>query len=491
MSGAPEAWVTAPLPHVGAEPHLGYALDLVLADVLVRHGRQRGRPVALRTGTDENTPYSAAAARAAGISPAGYAAARAATFTRLADALGVRPDRFVRTSADPAHRRTVAWLWRTCLAAGDLYKGDYTGWFCDPCGRFRPGGDGGRCPEHGDGLRETREENWFFRMGRHAGALRAALDAGVPRVVPQHRKHEVIGLLDAGLTDFSVSRPAARAGGWGLPVPGDPGQLVHSWFDVLCGYLDGDAPQQELVHVIGKGILRYHAAHWPAILRSAGLPAPRALLVHEHITVARGPLDAADPVALADAYGPDALRWWLLREASRPVDVDFSVERMAALANDELAGGLGNLVHRTVTMLHRYRPGRPVPAPVEPHDSAPAVLAAAAALPDRIGAALDALEPRAATEALWALVGAGNRYVEEVAPWRLAARERDGAPGAALDEALGVALTVCRRLATALEPFLPAAAARIAAQCGHPGGELPPARPVILRVEPLPEVAPC
>jgi methionyl-tRNA synthetase len=354
------------------------------------------------------------------------------------------------------------------------------------------------------------EENWFFRLSRYAGRLRDEISSGRLRIEPAARRHEVLAFIDGGLEDFSASRPASRAGGWGIPVPGDPGQVIYVWWDALgnyitsLGYGDGeDAPEfrrwwagpGERIHVAGKGVLRFHAVYWPAMLLSAGLPLPTAIYVHDYLTIGGAKISksstspaarAADPAALAAAYGPDAVRWWLLREVPRTGDADFTPERLIARANEDLANGVGNLVSRVTSMVHRYRDGV-VPAAGDPASGAAVELTGAcAALPGQVAAALARPDFRAAAAALAALTGQANRCIEETAPWHLArsAAGGDEAAGQELQTVLAVLVAACQTLAAELAPFLPGLAARVAAACSAgQEGRLPAPEPLYPRLE--------
>jgi methionyl-tRNA synthetase len=371
----------------------------------------------------------------------------------------------------------------------------------------------------------------------------------------------VLSFIAGGLEDFSASRSIARARGWGIPVPDDPGQVVYVWWDALGNYVtalgygtDGERYQHwwreasRRIHLAGKGVVRFHAVYWPAILLSAGLPLPTDILVHDYLTIDGrkisksvspvGPADdagtgldgaaglpdgaaglpdgaaglpdgaaglpdgaaglpdgaaglaagavtlAADPAALVRQFGTDAVRWWLLREVPRVGDADFTVARLIARANDDLANGLGNLVSRTISMAHRYRQGqlRPLPGP-EPA-GADLLLAACELVADRVSAALASYDIRAATAAIWDVVGEANRYVERAEPWRLASAERAGdtSAGLQLDAALGVLLRTCRTLAAELAPFVPGLAARLADACDDSAGRLPESRTLFPRI---------
>jgi methionyl-tRNA synthetase len=404
--------------------------------------------------------------------------AKAGRFAALRSSLSLSYDDFIRTSVDPRHRPGVERLWCACAAAGDLYERDYEGLYCTGCEAFLPPGElvGGLCPEHREPPEHVAERNWFFRLSRYQEELLALIQSGRLRVEPEHRREEVLGFIRGGLADFSVSRSRERARGWGIPVPDDADQVIYVWFDALGNYVSaldygtgGDRyrtwweQSQERVHVIGKGIIRFHAVYWPAILLSAGETLPTTIFVHEYLTVDGQKLSksrgaSADPDALAARYGTDALRWWLIRDVPRSGDADFREALLAVRAN-ELADDLGNLINRTITLASRFRPNgvRSTPPPDEP------LLAAVAQASGAIDAALDRFDFRAAAEALWSVVNEANRFVSATRPWELARAERggDGAVTARLDAVLAVLSTACQAIAGELRPFLPDAATRI------------------------------
>ena len=490
-------YVTTAIPYVNGAPHLGHALELVQADVLARHRRHRGQPVRFQTGTDENAQKNVRAARAAGRDVAEFVAANAERFAELTRGLSLSADDFIRTSSDPRHARGVERLWQHTAAAGDLYRRRYTGLYCPDCERFYAPAElpDSRCPEHGTAPETVSEENWFFRLSRYAGAVETAIRSGRVRIVPATRRNEVLAFLRGGVCDISVSRPAARSAGWGIPVPGDPGQVVYVWWDALANYitaLDDEATYRrwwvdsaERVHVIGKGIVCFHAVHWLALLTAVGRPLPTAVFVHEYLTLAGSKISksrgaAVDPLALVARFGPDAVRWWLVREVNSHADTDFTVPRLVERANRELANGLGNLVNRTVSLVHRHR----IAIAAEPLRAAAhlgALRAAAADLPGRIDDALHRFDFRAATDAIWAVVAEGNRAIEREQPWRLAGRPDDAAARARLDAVSGALVHACRVLAAECAPFLPDGADRLRAQLGH-GAQVGQAGPTFARL---------
>lgn len=536
-------YVSTTIPYVNAKAHLGHALELVQADVLARHHRLAGDQVRFQTGTDDNSLKNVLAAEAEGLPVGELVDRNSRAFAALRDPLGLSFDDFLATSSDPRHLPGVERLWRACADRGDLYLKQYEGLYCVGCEQFYKPAElaAGRCPEHGTLPQPVAEKNWFFRLSRYAGQLRDLIASGRLRIEPAARRNEVLGFIDSGLEDFSVSRSVERAGGWGIGVPGDPSQVIYVWWDALGNYITALgygtdargyqhwwAGADRRIHLAGKGVLRFHAVYWPAILLSAGEPLPTDILVHDYLTIdgqkisksapgtaGLGSAADADPVALAAAFGTDPVRWWLLREVPRVGDADFTVARLIARANDDLANDLGNLVSRVTTLVHRYRdgkvPGAPLPGELgaTAPDEAAALVAACDQAAQRRSAALDGFDFRAATAAVWDIVGEANRYIERVRPWELARAERgeerrsgavsggdqrggaaDGgdqrggaaSAGVQLDAALWLLIKACRTLGRELGPFVPALAARISEACDDSAGCLAPARPLFPRI---------
>jgi methionyl-tRNA synthetase len=467
-------YITTAIPFVNAAPHLGHALELVQVDAIARWHRQRGRPVRSLTGTDDNALKNVHAANAAGHDVASFVADSGDRFVALAGALDCAFDDVIRTAFDPRHRPGVERLWRACADAGDLELRRYDGRYCAGCEAFVDDRDlvDGRCVEHLVVPEPVSEANWFFRLSRHADAIGDAIANGRLQIVPEQRTAEVLAWCADGVPDLSVSRPAQRAGGWGIPVPGDPSQVVYVWFDALAnyvtalGYGTGDGAfdrwwtgSNQRVHVVGKGIVRFHALIWPAILASAGLAWPTTIAVHDYLTTGGQKLskslgNAVDAATVVERHGADAVRWWLLRAVPPVGDADFTDEALVARADAELANGIGNVVSRVVALVRRCRggivPGGPPPS---------------SELVERIDAAIARFDLRAATGALVDHVGALNRSLERDQPWVLAKAERAGdrAAGQRLDEVLSIAVGECRQLAQVLAPFAPALAARATA----------------------------
>ena len=543
-AAGPGAWyVTTAIPYVNAPPHIGFALEMVQADVLARFRRARGHAVRFQAGTDENSLKNVRAAAVAGVAVERLVAENAARFRALGPALDLSVDDFLRTSADARHRRGVERLWRACAERGDIYKAAYRGLYCVGCEQFYKPAElpDGRCPEHGTPPEAVAEENYFFRLSRYGDALHRAIASGRLGIVPAARRNEVLRWIEGGLEDFSISRSAARARGWGLPVPGDPDQVIYVWFDALGNYVtalgygadgaegadgtvgtygtygapgpdgsdgpDGpafarfwrDAAARE--HVIGKGITRFHAVYWPAMLLSAGLPLPTRIYAHGYVTVAGAKIgksagNAVDPLPLAAERGADALRYYLLRHIRSTADGDFSADRFRLAYDAELAGQLGNLAHRTLSMIDRYCGGVIPPGGAGaalPEVSAPtaaaadpaALSAAAARLADTVAADIERFALHDALAAIWQVVALANKYVADAEPWSLAKRAGraegpdGGADAAGADDAADAAAAradlhhclfalaaALRAVGRGLAPFLPATSARLLRQLG-------------------------
>ena len=478
------SFITTAIPYVNARPHLGFAYELVLADILARHRRRRGRDTRSATGTDDNSLKNVAAAQREGLTTRALVDRNAAAFRALGPLLTIEPDDFVQTSSDPRHRTAVEHLWRACDARGDLYRRAWEGRYCAGCEAFiDERNDGGAlCAEHATAPELVREDNWFFRLSRWSGAVRDAIATGRLAIVPEAARAETLAFLDGPVRDLSVSRIAARSGGWGIPVPDDPGQVIYVWFDALASYLSslglgsGDPlltrywlDGGERVHVIGKGITRFHAVYWPAFLLSAGLPLPDRIAVHGYLTVDGEKISKSgrnvEVGPVVEACGVDAVRWFFARRCRTRSDADVSIAAILDAHDRDLADRLGNLVQRCITLAGKVCDGRVPP----PDDGAHAseLRALAAALPARVDAALDAFLPDEAAAAIVELLDAANRALERSAPWQLARTD----PAAAA-RALHAPLEAARIATGELSPLVPGVAAAIAVRLG--GADLAP-----------------
>jgi methionyl-tRNA synthetase len=471
-------YITTAIPYVNADPHVGFALEAVQADVLARHRRLRGDRVRFLSGTDDNSLKNVIAARDAGLPVAEFVNAKAQRFGDLNGQLSLSYDDFLRTSVDPRHPAGVERLWRACAARGDLYERDYEGLYCVGCEAFLSRDElsgHGTCSEHRRRPDRIAERNWFFRLSRYEGEVLAAIRSGRLRIEPEQRRNEVLRFVRGGLDDFSVSRSAERALGWGVPVPDDPAQVVSVWFDALANYVSaldyGSRGEpydlwweqaDERIHVVGKGIVHFHAVHWPAFLLSAGAAIPTAVFVHDYVTANGEKLSksgggVADPRLVAARHGRDALRWWFARDVRPAADVDFR-EELVAVRGNELADGLGNLVNRVLALAD----GRTLEDAREVPDEGRALLEAGRRLPVVVDEAVGRFDLAAAATAIWSVVVEANRFVASTRPWELrnlAKRDEEAAQN--LDSVLGVLFQTIRTLTHELRPFLPDGAARI------------------------------
>jgi methionyl-tRNA synthetase len=491
-------YVTVAIPYVNARPHLGYAYELVLADVYARTRRRAGDAVRFLGGTDDYSLKNVLAAEAAGVSTRQFVDEHGSRFQALAEPLDLSFDDFIRTSADERHVPAVERLWRACAAAGDLYKRAYEGDYCVGCEQFYTATDlvGGLCPEHGTPTERVAEENWFFRLSAYQDHLERLVGSGELAIQPEPFRQEVLGWLRRGVEDISVSRSVARARGWGIGVPDDPSQVIYVWFDALANYISslrfGDPQSAEYrrwwlesdrrVHVIGKGILRFHALYWPAFLASAGQPPPSRIQVHPYLTAGGEKLSKSgrttvEPARIATDFGTDALRWWFARDVSAVADADFTVERLVARANEDLANGLGNVTNRVVTLIHRYREGLVPQVTAEPLD-------VARDLDGHVRQALVDFDLRRAARLISDAVTALNRDLEICRPWVIAKAETVGRPAAGreLDVLLVRHLLSARAIAIAATPIVPGIAARLLDQLGNDRRVSEP-RPAFLRIE--------
>lgn len=485
-------YVTVAIPYVNADPHLGYAYELVQADIYARSRRRAGDDVRFLGGTDDYSLKNVLAAEAAGERTPDFVNRHADRFEALKQPLRLTFDDFIRTSRDPRHAPAVELLWRAAAAKGDLYKRHYEGDYCVGCEQFY--GDAelvdGRCPEHGTRTERVAEENWFFRLSAYQEYLDELISSDRLAVRPEPFRREVLSFIRSGLADISVSRSSERARGWGLPVPDDASQVIYVWFDALTNYLSalrfGDPASSDYqrwwlesdrrVHVIGKGILRFHAVYWPAFLQAAAAPPPTRVQVHPYLTLDGKKLSKSlgggyAPSGLIEAYGADALRWWFAREVGEVADTDFTTGRLIDRANEDLANALGNTANRIATLVHRNLHGRVAPAgrPVE------------ATLNDDVVAALSEFKLRDAARLIVEAVTALNADLTATEPWRLA---KDPSKVDELVTVLARPVHLARGIAAAAEPIVPDLALRLQEQLGENDDEISEPRPAFARLEP-------
>lgn len=371
-------FLSTAIPYVNADPHIGFALELVQTDFLARYNRAKlGREaVFATTGTDENSLKNVRSAETAGIPVESFVEEKAGIFKTLLEKLNADFNAFIRTRED-RHMRGAQKLWQACNPE-DFYKKEYEGLYCVGCEMFYTEKEvpDGICPEHKKPLEKIKEENYFFKLSKYEKTIERLIASNELRIVPDARKNEMLAFIKNGLEDFSVSRSNERAGHFGVPVPGDATQTMYVWFDALSNYLnaldyadDGElfsdfwnSADAKRVHVIGKGITRFHAIYWIGMLLSAGLPLPDELFVHGYITAGGEKMSKSlgnviNPFTTVDTYGTDATRYYLLREIPSTDDGDYSDARMEE-RYAELANRLGNLVSRVSAMANKYFEGK-------------------------------------------------------------------------------------------------------------------------------------
>jgi methionyl-tRNA synthetase len=489
---APRYYITTTIPYVNGKPHIGHAEEFVQTDTFGRYHRLRGDDTYVLTGTDENSLTNVLAAEREGISPRELVDRNSEWFRSLADGLDFHYDQFIRTAVDPRHVAASHKIWRAVEASGDIYQKLYSGLYCPRCEQYYDESElvGGLCPEHLIAPDLVTEENYFFRLSRYADQLRELISTDRLWIIPEFRKNEMLSFIDQGLNDFSVSRSQERAHGWGIPVPGDPSQVMYVWFDALTNYIsaldyaeDGElfrhfwVDNPHRTHALGKGVIRFHTIYWPAMLLSAGVPLPEIEFVHGYINIAGAKMsktlgNTIDPEELVTTYGTEAVRYFLLRGVSPTRDADFSDvehfhDQLKSRYTADLANDLGNLLNRTVRMIGQFRGGA-IPAPDTETDLERSIREIAAGIAASIARSMEIYDPQAALNAIWEVVTRANRYAEETAPWSLAkaARGGDEAADVRLSTSLYTLAESVRLTGAALEPFLPTTAARIAEQLG-------------------------
>jgi methionyl-tRNA synthetase len=456
-------YLTTAIDYSNGDPHLGHALEKVGADAIARYRRLRGDRVHFLMGMDEHSQSVLQAAARAGVSPQEWVDRMAARFEDFWQRLECSNDDWIRTT-EPRHARSVTELLRRIerLNPDDLYVAEYEGLYCTGCEEFKQESQivDGHCIEHPTlELVPTRERNHFFRLSRYRDRVLDLITTGSFRVEPAIRRNEVVRLLQSGLQDISVSRLRQS---WGIPFPGDPEQTVYVWFDALINYLSATGfpePGYERLwpadlHVVGKGITRFHCVIWPAMLLSAELPVPVQVWAHGYVQWEGTKMSKTSGTAVTldeaiERHGADALRYFLLREVGFEADGNFTWDRFDERYTADLADGLGNLASRVIAMIVKYRGG------VVPSSTKRTGLdqAGQEAL-ENYGRAMDGFDLRAGADAAWSLVSAANLFVQQAAPWALAKAGKE----TELDEALGALARALGRLAIMTSPFTPAKA---------------------------------
>jgi methionyl-tRNA synthetase len=465
-------YVTTPIYYISGDPHIGHAYTTTVADVLARTARTRG-PAFFLTGTDEHGQKVADAAAAAGKTPQQWCDDLVPRWQSLFALYHIAYDDFIRTT-EPRHERVVQAVFEKLRNSGDVYLGKYEGWYCvnDETFWLESKLVDGKCPTCGREVQWLSEDDWFFRLSKYNQRLVEHFRSNPNFVRPRSMYNEMMSLLEEGLEDFSISRTNFD---WGIPLPGGGG-VIYVWFDALLNYISaiGWSTDEKKFHtywpasvqLIGKEIARFHTLIWPAVLWAIGEAAPEMVFAHGWITLAGEKIgkslgNAVDPFALAERFGADSIRYFLLREAPFGSDFSYSEEKIIQRHNNDLGNDLGNLLRRSLAMLAQYR--RSV---VPPHSPASPQISALADLPQRARDAILDLRFRDALEAIWEMVTALNRSIDERKPWALHKQEKN----ADLDALLYEICEGLRWLAMLLHPFMPERAEEMWRQLGLDAG---------------------
>lgn len=429
----PTFYITTPIYYPSDKLHIGHAYTTVVSDAIARFKKLTGYDVYFLTGSDEHGQKIERKAQAAGVTPKEYVDRIVDSFKDLWKLLHIEYDQFIRTT-DPQHEKIVQAIFKKIYEQGDIYKSEYEGWYCTPCETFfteRQLVDGA-CPDCGRPVELLKEESYFFRQSKYADRLLQYIEDNPDFIQPATRRNEMISFIKQGLEDLCVSRSTFK---WGIPVPMDEKHVIYVWFDALSNYITAlgystadDALFRKYwpadLHLVGKEILRFHTITWPIILMALGLPLPKKVFGHGWLVLDGGKMskskgNVVDPVILCDKYGVDAVRYFLLREVPFGADGVYSEEALINRINSDLANDLGNLCHRTFTMIEKYFHGI-VPPPGAPTEFDEELINLAKGTAAEVEKYIDSLQINYALAAIWKLVGRSNKYIDETAPWTLA-----------------------------------------------------------------------
>jgi methionyl-tRNA synthetase len=466
-------YITTAISYPNGPPHIGHAYEAIAADVIARFQRARGRDVRFQTGTDEHGLKMAQAARGEGVEPRAFADKMSRLFKDMCDTLNVSYDRFIRTSQADHYRASQA-IWKAMEERGDLYLDRYEGWYSvrdeayyEP-DELVSAEDGSKLSPHGTPVEWTVEESWFFRLSKYQQPLLDHYAANPDFIQPDSRRNEVVRFVEGGLKDLSISRTSFD---WGVPVPGSNHHVMYVWLDALTNYITGLGYPDDTqlwrkywpadIHLIGKDVVRFHAVYWPAFLMSAEIALPKHVYGHGFL-LSRGEKmsksvgNVVDPMALADKFGVDALRYFLLREVTFGQDGSYSAEAIVSRANAELANSFGNLAQRTLTQIVRNCGGGP--PQIHGHNDADNALfdIVCGAASETIPAAFDELALSKACESWIQAVFACNAYIDEQAPWAL--RKTDAERMETVLATLYICIAI---LAVAIRPVIPASSDKL------------------------------
>jgi methionyl-tRNA synthetase len=444
-------YVTTSIAYTNAPPHIGFALELIQADVLARYHKGSGEDVFFLTGTDEHGIKVVKAAAAAGKSPQEFTDEISGKFQKLTKTLNLSNNDFIRTTDQKKHWPNVRKVWEQLQKNGDIYKKEYEGLYCVGCEAFIKEKDlvDGLCPIHKQKPEKIKEENYFFRLSKYAQAIGEKIKSNEIKIIPEGRKNEILSFIDQGIEDVSCSRFKENLQ-WGVPVPGDDSQIIYIWFEALINYLYPKKYWPASVHCIGKDIFRFHALLWPAMLLALKMELPKAIFVHGYITsggekMSKSLGNVVDPFSLIEKYGADAVRYFLLREIPSTEDGDYTEEKFKERFNADLAGGIGNLVSRVVTLVDKFK--------IKRMQSVISDIFQVPLIENKLTKALAEFKFNEGLSAIGELIGQANKYVNDQKPWETGDAK-----------VLNALLGCLEEIARLLKPFLPETSEKIIKQ---------------------------
>lgn len=446
-------YVATSIAYTNAQPHIGYALELIQADILARYHRGLGDDVFFLTGTDEHGIKIERKAKEEGKTPKDFTDEISGKFKELTKALNISNNDFIRTTDQKRHWPTVIETWKQLIGQKDIYQKNYKGLYCVGCEDFKKEKDliDGKCPIHQKAPEIIEEENYFFRLSNYAGKVEEEIKRGKIKIIPESRKNEILSFINQGVEDVSVSRSKENLK-WGILVPGDDSQIIYVWFEALLNYLLPRKYWPADIHCLGKDIFRFHALLWPALLLALGLERPKTIFVHGYITsggqkISKSLGNVIDPFEFVNKYGTDAVRYFLLREIPPTGDGDFTREKFEGRYNADLASGLGNLIARVITIGAKLKikseklkiTNKNLKAIIEKTQ-------------ERRNIAVKDFEFNGALMAIWDLISFCDEHIDRERPWEESKSNK---------EVISDLLFAIKNIAEMLGPFLPETAEKI------------------------------